>query len=324
MDLNKTLLDFLLAHCDQKHPLLLALSGGGDSMALFYLLIESGWPFEVAHVNHGWRAESGEEAAYLEQLCRTHQISFHLHHLYRDKMKGNLEDLARQGRLLFFRNLCTLHSFQGVLLGHHADDQAETVLKRIFEGASLPKLKGLERKTLVEGVRLFRPFLKIRKDLLINWLHEKNRHYFEDATNQDTSYLRARCRHQLLPLLSETFGKEISPSLCRIGEYALELQEFMEYLLTPYRQSTLHTNEEISLNFSHPLPQTSFIFKAVIRDFCERQKLTLSQSMLETIYDHLRKRSVGKTIQIGKRKLGISRGVLILKVKELDISEINN
>src|SRR5258708_5164832 len=127
---------FFITHNLTEKPLLLALSGGPDSMALFYQLLDLNHPFQVAHVDHGWRAESSQEGAILEELCREKKIALHLRKL---KLEGaNLEDLSRKARLLFFQEVCSKEKLEGVLLAHHADDQAETVLKRVLEGASLP------------------------------------------------------------------------------------------------------------------------------------------------------------------------------------------
>ncbi|MCH9703393.1 MAG: tRNA lysidine(34) synthetase TilS, partial [Chlamydiae bacterium] len=129
--------------CAGRGPLLLALSGGPDSMALLHLMRELNHPFEVAHIDHGWREKSAEEAEKLQTLVNE---PFHLKRL--EKFSQNAEDQARRARLNFFRELCEKRGLEGVLLGHHADDQAETVLKRLFEGARLTKLSGLERERI--------------------------------------------------------------------------------------------------------------------------------------------------------------------------------
>ena len=143
MKIKQELRRFLRAHYSQGRELLLALSGGPDSQALFHLLVEFRYPFRVAHVDHAWRPESAKEAKALEELCRQHKIPFHLKTLNPDEMQGNLEDACRQERLSYFQELSTQWNCQAVVLGHHADDQAETVLKRLFEGASLEKLAGI-------------------------------------------------------------------------------------------------------------------------------------------------------------------------------------
>jgi len=291
----------------KKPPLLLALSGGPDSIALFHLLLKENYPFEVAHVNHGWREESQTEATHLTHLCQNLQIPFHLTKLP-PPPSNNLEDTARRHRLAFFLQTCKTQNLHGVLLGHHADDQAETVLKRLFEGASLPKLKGLVPKNTVDGLILYRPLLHCTKKQILNWLHDNKIEYFEDRTNADTRFLRTRLRHQLLPTLSEQFGKQVSPNLCRLGETAAEFGEFLETLLIPYRKRLKTTDRIVSLDFNECIPETLFLWKAVIRDVFEQQKITLPQTVLKTILFHLQKKSCNITLCLGNHKICIHRG----------------
>ena len=115
---------------------LLALSGGPDSMALFHLLLEGGWNFHVCHVDHGWRKESFEEANQLKILAEKHLVPFYLYKIdIKELEEGNLEDNCRKMRFLFFKQEYAKCGFDALLTGHHADDQVETILKRVFEGS---------------------------------------------------------------------------------------------------------------------------------------------------------------------------------------------
>ena len=307
--------EFLNSHELAGVPLLLALSGGPDSTALFHLLLEQGHPFQVAHVNHGWRPESSFEAAEIAQICEARGLKCHIRSF---SFKGpNLEDISRTARLRFFQEICGAEGLNGVVLGHHADDQAETVLKRVFEGASLPKLKGLSPKTRIGDLILYRPLLNRRKKEILAWLDERGIPYFRDPTNQDPQFLRSRMRGTLLPTLSAQFGKQVESSLCRLGEAAGELAEFLETALIPFRKQVFEQDGDVSLDFSQFLPQPSFIFKAAVRDFFEKRQIALSKSILETILFHLQKNSVHKSIQIGQKKIEIHRGNLTVKKLKL-------
>ncbi len=117
----------------RSQSLLLALSGGVDSMVLFDLLKKARIPFSVAHVDHGWRESSHLEAISLKKMCEREGIPFYLLQL-KEKWTFNLEEQARAARYAFFKSLCDEHLFSGVLVAHQADDRAETVLKRVLEG----------------------------------------------------------------------------------------------------------------------------------------------------------------------------------------------
>lgn len=215
---------FLSDHCIQG-PLLLALSGGPDSMALYHMLQQTQIPFAVAHVNHNWRAESAAEAEFLRNYVT---VPFHLHTLNPNTHSGNLEDGCRRERLAFFRSLMAEQGYQAVLMGHHADDQAETVLKRLFEGAYLSALGAMKPSATIDDVRIFRPLLKVRKGALLDYCHQHELPYFKDQTNEDERFLRAKMRRTLIPQLSATFGKEIAQPLEHLAEEAHELESYLE------------------------------------------------------------------------------------------------
>ncbi|MCP5469990.1 MAG: tRNA lysidine(34) synthetase TilS [Chlamydiales bacterium] len=260
--------------CKGRGPLLLALSGGPDSMALYHLLKSSGHPFEVAHIDHGWREESREEAAHLE---RSVEVPFHLKRL--EKGEKNIEDTARKGRHSFFQEVLKNRSLEGVLLAHHADDLAETVLKRLLEGTRLTKLVGLEEVVEVEGMTFLRPLLSFRKKQIVSWLDEQKIQYFVDSHSSD---LRSRMRQMMLPFLSEQLGKEVVPSLCRIAEDAKELREDLD----------------------------RFMLKRAVSEFFEGKKVAISRPTLDSVCRHLEKGSAHKTLRIGKGEAIIDRNIL--------------
>lgn len=284
-------------------------------MALFHLLLNAEYPFEAAHIDHGWRQESAEEATYVAEVCKERGIVAHLTRLSPVVEKRNLEERGRDARHAFFEEILKERNLEGVLLAHHADDQAETVLKRVFEGASLPKLKGLSPKTELKKFPIYRPLLKVRKETILTWLQANEIRYFLDPTNKDLRFLRSRLREELIPTLSERFGKEVANSLCRIGEAAAELGEFLALLTAPYRLRVKHEEGGISLDFSFDPPESTFLWKVVIRDFFEMQRVALSNAPLEAILAHLQKKSCHKVLKVGGREVLIHRGKLVLAAK---------
>ncbi len=304
-------LQFFSDHILKEKNVLLGLSGGSDSTSLFYLLLEHQVRFGAAHVNHGWRVESLEEADALRSLCQSHQIPFYYRQL--DAPSGNnLEEQGRKERYAFFKKICNEEGYEGVILGHHADDQAETVLKRIFEGATLRRLKGLSTETLFQDLKVWRPLLPFRKKDILEWLQAKEISFFEDVTNVDRRFLRSRMRTTLLPYLSLHFGKEISSSLCRLGRAAEELDEFLEHLVRPYRELHFSNEKEKGIDLSVETPATRFEWRVVVHDFFEKHKITVSSSLLDTMITHLLKKNVNKCIRVGKQEVRLHRGILFL------------
>lgn len=302
MSLEKIFRSFFSNHFPQgvQEPFLLAFSGGPDSSALFHLLLQEKIPFHALHINHGWRQESDSEQESLVALCLEKKIPLHTKRLSFTPEDKNLEDKARQERLALYKMLVTQENYRGVLLGHHADDQAETLLKRIFEGASLPKLKGLTKISSVEGISLYRPLLGATKKMLLEWLHAHNISYFTDSTNYDKRFLRTRCREDLLPLLSKNFGKAVVPALVRLGEAASELEAHVELLVAPYRNQVVRQGEQIELQIEIK-NRSLFEIKAVIKDFFYTQGVILSAHGIEALVQHLTCWRGKKRFRFGKK-----------------------
>lgn len=283
-------------------------------MALFYLLLHFQIPFHVAHVDHGWRKESKEEATLLSTLCQEKGIPFHLEVL--EPTRANQEAEARSLRLQFFSTLIKRESLEAVVLGHHRDDQTETVLKRVFEGASLAALKGMRELSFHEGVALWRPLLKISKQEILDWLKIKKIPFFVDPTNLSSSFLRGRMRRELLPLLSQVFGKQIDSSLWRLSSAAYELYLFVEELLTVYRKRMVHLSGQRLLLDCTPLEGKSlFEWKCVVGGFLKERGVVPTSATLETLILHLQKKSRAKRIKIQKRWAEIHLQTLTLTLE---------
>ncbi len=303
---------FLEKHLNPEKPVLLGLSGGPDSLMLFHLLLELRVSYGIAHVDHGWREESHEEAKQLELLAAKNNIPFHLNVLNPKDAIGNLEAFCRLERHKFFKRINEEYGYQAVLLGHHADDQAETVLKRVFEGANLAALSGLAPTTCINGLIIWRPLLALRKETILGWLEQKKLTAFEDKTNIDPKFLRARMRTSLIPGLSKEFGKEIAAPLAKMAKESLELKEFLIISLKPYLQNIYKDIAGSHLDLSKHFPSTIFEMKHLVRIFCQLENVILSHQQLELATDFIFSNSLnkkllkdGKEILFHQRRLSI-------------------
>ena len=278
---------FLNTHWDRKSPLLIGFSGGPDSLALLSTLIEyrnsinQTFKLGLAHVDHSWRKESTQEAKQLELLADELSLPFHLKTLNPTSLKGNLEAACREERLKFFKELCHQFNYQAVILGHHADDQAETVLKKILEGSNLPYLSGLRPIAEVLGITLWRPMLHLSKDAIRQWLHSKELTPIEDWTNLDPKFLRGKFRTQIIPQLKKCFGKEITGTLSRLGQEAAELRDYFDDKISPYAKFlTNRLGSFLDLSQLECLPPNPE-FRYLLKRFCEHSYLSLSWQLLE-------------------------------------------
>lgn len=309
---------FLCRYVDPSKSFLLALSGGPDSLFLLHLLAEykGAFSFAVAHVDHGWRKESADEAEKLRALAGKLEVPFHLKALDPMNMQGNLEAACRKERLKFFKQLCQEHGYQAVMLGHHADDQAETIFKKVLEGVSMPYLSGLQEEGTFDGLKLWRPLLKIKKKQITSWLKSQSIEAFDDETNRDVRFLRARFRQRIFPLLNEEFGKEISLALCDLGNESSQLNSYLYEKIAPFLSAFYEGPLGISLDLTKGMPQADLELRFLIRHFFKMCNMSVSSKILDTAHTLIRSSAANKSICHGNSTVYIDRGRLFfLKAK---------
>ena len=137
--------------------------------------------------------------------------------------------------MAFFASLCTTYDYQAVLLAHHANDQAETVLKRVFEGVALPYLCGVRPETEIFGVKFMAPLLSISsKEQIFRWLESHGLKGFQDETNTDPRFLRGGFAQAFFLSLRKSLANKSMRSLCRIGTEAGELRNYLNERVHPY------------------------------------------------------------------------------------------
>lgn len=225
MDLEKTIQFYLSQRGGLSgKPLLLGLSGGEDSLALAHCLLRLNISFHIAHFDHGWRESSQSEAEALQMWAAERQIPFYM---ARSSSPVCKEEAARGQRYAFFESIFDKAKFEALVLAHHQDDQVETVLKRVLEGASLPKLGGIKGVHQRGEMAIWRPILGVAKEKIRSYIKTHELTPIDDPTNRDPAYLRARMRTGLIPLLKEQLGKEITQSFLRLGRYGAELEDYL-------------------------------------------------------------------------------------------------
>ncbi len=319
--IERTFSLFLSRHLDPKRAVLLALSGGPDSLLLFYLLLRNNVSFAVAHVDHGWREESAKEAAKLKELCHKHSVPFHLKTLDPDKMQGSLEEACRNERLSFVRSICQRHQYQAVMLGHHANDRAETTLKRFFEGSSILKLGNMKEISLYEGLPLFRPLLQHTKTHIQQWLHYHEISYFLDSTNESDQFLRGRMRRELIPSLSKVFGKEIVLPLTRISEEAEELEAYFASKLNPFLECVQRGTCGFFLDLSHETSLHPCEWRWLVKEMAAMASISLSYDQVALCVRSLSKNSESRQVVKGNCKIFLDRGRIFFILKDINPME---
>lgn len=311
--LEKTVAASINCYIDLNRPLLLAISGGSDSMALLDLLLEyqKRHPFCLfaVYVDHQWRLDSKKEAEEVKQYVEKRGISCFIHTL---QTRPFNEEAARIGRLECFRTLMQQTDSQAVCLAHHRDDQEETVIKRLFEGAGLTQLQGMQEFSKREdGLCLWRPLLSRRKQELLLYNAAKQISVWQDQTNEDVKFLRARMRQTVVPLLSEHFGKEIGSALYHLGHEAQELQDYLD-ARAGEKQSTCYQGPLGKFwEWEEDLPDP-FVLRYILRKIMKQCGMKLSREELERMQKGLTEKRVYHQIRNKERKLFVDRGKIFL------------
>ncbi len=212
------------------------LSGGADSVALAAALRAAGqWPIQLAHVDHGLRAEAGDDADFAAELARRWRLPFHLERIDTPALARRwavgIEEAARRGRYEALAAVAGRLGAAAVAVGHHADDQVETVLHRIVRGTHLRGLAGMPpRRPLADGVTLIRPLLWARRWQLERFCRAQGLSWRTDRTNEQTEFTRNFIRHELLPLLRRRLNPRADEALLRLADAADQTRQALETL----------------------------------------------------------------------------------------------
>ena len=196
---------------------LVAVSGGADSVALLHVLHalqdSLGLALTVAHVHHGLRAEADAEAEGVRRLCERLGVPCHVERVTvrREPPWEGLEAESRRVRHAALERVARLVGAARIATGHTADDQAETVLMRLLQGAGPRGLGGIAP---ARGL-LIRPLIETRRSALEKYLRERGLLWVEDPSNRDPRFLRNRIRHDLLPFMAALSGASVVEVLGR-------------------------------------------------------------------------------------------------------------
>ncbi|HET9950362.1 MAG TPA: tRNA lysidine(34) synthetase TilS [Candidatus Eisenbacteria bacterium] len=277
-------------------PIVVAVSGGPDSMALLHFMLEwakgagrLGRPdvddaaaprIVAAHVNHGLRgAESDEDAEFV----RTEATSWGAEAVVRAaalpagaraRAAGGaaVEAEARRARYAALREIAASRGADRVLTAHTADDQAETLLLRLVRGAGLRGLAGMAAKSRVQGVKVVRPLLGVSREQVLAYVERHAIPYRRDATNDETAAARNYVRHEIVPRLEARLNPAVRESLLRAAATFREANDDLERRASrAFRKLLLHQEDaKISLDAEglllYPKLLQTYVFRRAVRE----------------------------------------------------------
>ena len=255
---------------------LIGVSGGPDSVALFHVLLTLASRFSlrigVAHLDHCLRQnDSDKDAEFVASLAARFDIPCYIHKAnvrkYQLEKKLSLEEAARRVRHTFLNRVAGKNSFNKIALGHHFDDNAELVLMNLFRGSGPLGISGIPP---VRDGKFIRPLIQSNRSEIIAFLDKNGLKYISDASNRDTRFLRNRIRHDLIPLLKTSYNPKISQSLNRLASVIRSEEEWIEDVIYPlFKKAAINIQDgQIALSVSilnqiHVAAQRRIIRKAI-------------------------------------------------------------
>ncbi|MBK1882149.1 tRNA lysidine(34) synthetase TilS [Luteolibacter pohnpeiensis] len=217
------------------HRWLVGVSGGADSMALLNLLVDQGFrELVVCHLNHRLRgAAADDDADFVANAADRLGLSVEMGTAdvpsLMQKSGISLETAAREARQDFFANCASRWQCPRVILAHHAEDQAETVLWNLLRGSH--GCRGMQRERTMGDLTYFRPLLGVRRAELRDYLRSKGLPWREDASNAEPIAVRNRLRNEAMPLLAEISGRDLVQALGSAAESDAGLREIAAFAL---------------------------------------------------------------------------------------------
>ena len=309
-----------LTYIKKNDKIIIAVSGGMDSIALLLLLQSINiHKIIVAHVDHSIRKDSISDRVFVENLCKDLGVSFYFKTLdfSSRNRKDSVEKWAREKRYEYFVNLARKTKSDWVMTGHHANDQAETLLLNLSRQSGVSGLTGISRR----NNKIIRPLLPFNKKVISEFAERIGFPFIEDSTNADMTIPRNFIRKNILkPWESEVpfVIKGINNSTRYFNEWKLSLDHFIiNFIIAKLNISDKRF--EIPLSLIKGIPSLGRI--RLIQLLFKQEKKLWSKHDLKMLDQFINKISIGKIYKLSKRwSLLHDRGVIIA-MKNIEVSK---
>jgi tRNA(Ile)-lysidine synthase len=240
----------------EKDRILLAVSGGVDSMVLMDILYrcgrERGIPIAVAHLNHGLRGETAlRDARFVHRMASRLGIPFFYAKAdvkgYRNHSGLSIEEAGRRLRYRFLSRIAEHHHYTRIATGHHLNDNAEVILMRLLRGSGRQGLSGIPA---IRNGLIIRPLLDLSREEICTYELEAGFTHVEDETNSDESFLRNRIRHSLMPLLREHYNPDLPKTLVRSALVCQDEDRLLNAMAEKALEGAIGCNTRTSITLS--------------------------------------------------------------------------
>ena len=242
---------------EENHALILAVSGGADSMALLHACSSVHARCVVAHVNYGLRgADSNNDEAHVRSYCASQNIPLEVLVVQEEHWKkhpGSTQEAARSIRYAWFEELRVKHSALFILTAHHANDQTETMLYQFIRGGAGRSVYGMP----LRSENTLRPLLALTQRAVMDYVEELRIPWRHDRSNDSDKYARNRVRHELLPLI-ESMNPSIHDGIQQRSTWMHQEQAMVEWAVQSYLKSNLNVSSGVETLSIDSLLDTGF------------------------------------------------------------------
>jgi tRNA(Ile)-lysidine synthase len=296
---------------------LVAVSGGPDSVALLHLLIamagEYSLQLAIAHLNHCLRVpESDRDAEFVSALAGKFSLPFYLEkkdvRAFQRRRRLSLEEAARQVRYAFYDAVASKDGYNKIATGHHSDDNAELVLMNLLRGSGPLGLSGIAP---VRDDKIVRPLIHLKRSEILDYNSENKIAFVTDISNTDPSFRRNKIRHHLIPELKKSYNPAIVDSLNRLAEILLAEDQWMDEALEPvFNECVLNRKAE---RISLAIPGVNGMGPAVARRIIRKAIFSVKQDLRRITFLH-----VNAVLELAKKdqvcgSLDLPGGIRVIK-----------
>ena len=259
---------------------LVAVSGGPDSVALVHILLALAPKFSfqvaMAHLNHCLRQnESARDEAFVVSLAEQLELPVHVERQdvrrYQKRHRLSLEEAARQVRYRFYHAIASKFGYEKIALGHHSDDNAELILMYMLRGSGPLGLSGIPP---VRNDKIVRPLINIRRTAIMDFIAVKELDYVVDSSNRDSQYLRNKIRNRLIPELKAEYNPKLIDSLNRLALIMDAEEGWIENLIQPIFEKVIvfEKQDRLGIDISELNQQAIAVRRRLIRKAVLRVK----------------------------------------------------
>ncbi|RXG23317.1 tRNA lysidine(34) synthetase TilS [Leeuwenhoekiella aequorea] len=313
--------DAFLNHISNNFPILfksrvlLAVSGGIDSVVLLHLLKKADVDFAIAHCNFSLRGkESDQDAKFVEELARALNVPIYIQKFntkaFALENKVSTQMAARELRYAWFMELCAEHNLSHTITAHHAQDDLETFLINISRASGIEGLTGMTENSDF----ILRPLLPYSRDQIAAYAEQHAINWREDSSNSTDNYLRNHLRHHAIPALNEAspdFLTQFKKTQTYLHESATLLEDYTAFLFSKIVTQSFK-GYELNIPQLLEVPNTKLVLYQLLKGF--------EFTDWDTIYDLLAAQS-GKKVIAGKHRLIRDRDVLLLTEHKVEVQE---